>query len=261
MIKPLAALLAFALSLAGFAHAGDYGPKIGAREAAFGEKGDFAEVRRLSRLLLEKYSPERHLFIGIGRSPVSVIAFLQVLLGDEAALNFPLSGMGKMGQFDQVSYEDIAELEQEQAASMLPHFLHFLPAPQKLNGREIVLIDFAGTGKSLVRTYQQTLAFYQQQYPGAKVSIHGLGLTYDRAGRDRLKIEGLATIQIESDDYADRLIGRAYRDFAEYHQILSFPDPKFYKPPQKHGSGFQELKEQYRLRLQADACAEALRAS
>jgi hypothetical protein len=157
--------------------------------------------------------------------------------------------MADLGLYDQVSYQDSAELYEAQVDSVQPHFRHFLPTPDLLNGEEVLIIDYAASGMSLLRSVQEIKKFYRKEFPGRSVTVQGLGLTSPPSGKALLKREGLDQIPIESELFALNLRQRAYQDYAEFERPLSFPPPQFYRPPKKRGPQFELLKEEYAKRL------------
>src|SRR5688572_31364670 len=65
--------------------------------ATIGGKQHLSEVvynhlKTASKKLLEKYPPDQHVYIGLGRDPAPFVAFLQAI-GTEA-MSFPSSGKG-----------------------------------------------------------------------------------------------------------------------------------------------------------------------
>ena len=51
----------------------------------------YRDLSAAARELLRRYPADRHYFIGLGRDPAPIIAFLQNLGGRQLAINFPAS--------------------------------------------------------------------------------------------------------------------------------------------------------------------------
>jgi hypothetical protein len=103
-------------------------------------EGIYHEFRNATVELMRRYPPNEHFFIGLGRSPAPMVAFLQNLerKGQRAAVNFPASGLrsGRVAG-KEAAYEE--------------HFAHFIP-PEVLKGkRTIVIFDrsVSGSGGSI----------------------------------------------------------------------------------------------------------------
>lgn len=98
---------------------------------------DAAQYRDLSAAaqhLLETYPPDKHYFIGLGRDPAPIIAFLQNLGGKELALNFPASSN---------------ESSHATEAVLAAYVKKLVPEEVLTSGRTIVFVDATTSGRAL----------------------------------------------------------------------------------------------------------------
>lgn len=120
--------------------------------------------------LIERYLPEweyvalrsnelapfaDHVYIGVGQSLSPLIALLQAR--GVKAYNLPLSSF----RFDIDGWPDMDN--QLLIDYIFPHLDHFLPRPEVLNGRDIVVVDFAKTGATLFSARQAVSRYYKQE--------------------------------------------------------------------------------------------------
>lgn len=206
---------------------------------AFGD--DYAEIRRIAHMAREKFDFDKHHFIGVGRSPTSLLAFLRAIAGDSIASTIPLSAMKE--------FEDPGKITEARAAWLKIHFRHFLPKPAEFAGKDLVIVDFAGSGLGLLHSLLQIQKFYAEEYGIDSSRIKGLGLTDYASGRTRLKNAGIAYIQIEDSDYADHLRDRFYAGNSEFDAVEVPEVPGPYTPPPRHTERFNKLRDEYKARL------------
>ncbi len=99
----------------------------------------YQDIRNSTLDLLRRFSPNEYFFVGVGRSPVSNIAFLQAL-NPGIAMHFPASGLHAL---EKVPEAHVAEYAR--------HFAAFLPDEKALGGRKILLVDHGASGSSIAR--------------------------------------------------------------------------------------------------------------
>ncbi len=219
-------------------------PKISLEKAIFGAQSDYSEVKTITYAIMARYPPAQYLYVGVGRSPTPLIAFMKAVLGEEAAVNVPLTTMRAIrgGPYDLARIERKLDI----------HFDQFLPEASELRGKKVLVIDFALTGRSL----EETVAEIRRYFRHDGVTVNGFGLVY--ANEEDPATKRLRNLQIDhlqlSRRLGDRLFERAYSTYAEFDRfpvLDSVQGP--YEKPQANGSGnFQKLKEAFLKKAQAD---------
>ncbi len=167
--------------------------------AVIGKK-EFQSVQQVSTYILLQYPRNEYIYIGIGRSPVPVMAYLQT--EDETLVrNIPLTGF----RYGEVSTSPQLCLDEEKR--LYQHFDQFLPTHSDLNGRKkALIIDFSFTGRSISAAKK-----YFKKY----IKNHRNFLE---------EVQGLAICMEENEEE----IQRNYQDldvFALYGRSLIFKDP------------------------------------
>jgi len=99
----------------------------------------YKDIRNSTLDLLRSFSPEEYFFVGVGRSPMANIAFLQTL-NPKIAMHFPASGL-----------HSIEHVPEAHVDAYLRHFAALLPDEKTLGGRKILLIDHGYSGSSIAR--------------------------------------------------------------------------------------------------------------
>jgi hypothetical protein len=125
----------------------------------------------------ENYDPKFHIFIGIGRSPTPIIAFMQAASQDVVSINLPLKNirgfkLGGVNRLERPQMFNAAAIER-----LDQHFDHFLP--QDLQNKKIIVIDYADTGASLDIASQEIRRYYLQRQPNLNIEVIGLGIARD----------------------------------------------------------------------------------
>lgn len=117
------------------------------------------EISDLVTEITHRFPPDQYYYVGVGRSPTPIIALLQELGLD--ALNLPLTQLNShAANVDRrfpAGFEPLKPREQER---LFEHFERFLPTPQQLKGRRILLIDYTinGFGLRNARSYLRLFA-------------------------------------------------------------------------------------------------------
>jgi hypothetical protein len=145
---------------------------------------DYADLRDGAIEVLERFPPDTHYYVGIGRSPTPVIALLQNL-NSEIASTIPVSGLKVRN--DEATTPPPITLD----AAWTQHLAHFLPdsrlAELERSGRGIVVLDRATTGASvtlmanLIRRYVaqrgRSIRVDAVAFTRHPVSVHQIDLT------------------------------------------------------------------------------------
>ena len=102
---------------------------------SFLDSQEYSELRDVTLELLGRRPLAKNYFIGLGRDPAPIIAFLQNL-GDEIAMTFPASGKGRL-------YDDTPELR----AYFDDYCRRLIPRSVIEGDRDIVLVDQTRAGR------------------------------------------------------------------------------------------------------------------
>jgi hypothetical protein len=121
-------------------------------------KAAYTDLRNASMTMMQKYPPDQHVYIGLGRDPAPFIAFLQEIGAD--AMSFPASG----GSFAQSP-----ELDR--------HFEKLIPASVRNGQKTIVLIDQTRSGK----THAQIMPLLKSYLARTGSSAQVVGVVYNSA--------------------------------------------------------------------------------
>jgi hypothetical protein len=142
----------------------------------------YGEIRDASFALMKQFPPDKYYYIGLGRSPASMIAFLQNLSTQkdptDVAMNFPASGVRWA---EPVSYQK----------NYYKYFDKLVPADVWTGKRKILLVDRVGVyggsrrgntpyyssgqagGNSIVKMLKVFRAYIKDR--GHKVKVEGVG--------------------------------------------------------------------------------------
>ena len=150
----------------------------------------YTQIRDASLELLRRFDPSKHTFIGLGRSPTTIVAFLQNLgLGAERALNIPASGMRKRNP-------DSAAWDQ--------HLAQFFPLKALTSARDVVVFDRTSSGSSLIQAQQLLSDFLTRRGSGATVKLlafssharHPELASHPQIGPNRINIDEATTPEL-----------------------------------------------------------------
>ncbi|ALP53296.1 hypothetical protein Tel_09080 [Candidatus Tenderia electrophaga] len=125
---------------------------------------EYEQIRDFSAQLMKLYPPDRYYYIGLGKSPTPIIAFMQAT--GVPASNMPLSKFshrtkgrrdgGQLGLSEPLTGTQLAELER--------HFDNFIPSKEVLRGRDLLLIDFVQSGRSLIASADHLQDYITKKY-------------------------------------------------------------------------------------------------
>ncbi|MBE4974419.1 hypothetical protein IMX17_13580 [Serratia sp. X3] len=110
---------------------------------------EYQQLKRLALAIMDKVSTSWPVvFIGVGRSPTPLMAFLECYLGKAFVINLPLSGFrhNYLGENVSLLREPLTD---DQNKALLLHFQRFIPI-EKVRNSHVVVIDFIDSGASLV---------------------------------------------------------------------------------------------------------------
>ena len=123
----------------------------------------YQNVRDVGVRLMKKFRPDKHFFIGVGRSPVALVTFLREL-NDDLAMTFPASDMR-------------LEIQPAWRKEYFAHFAALIPKAVLDGDRTIVLFDRSREGKTLVRLKRYLQAYLKSIGSKTEVKVVGLSPT------------------------------------------------------------------------------------
>jgi hypothetical protein len=124
---------------------------FGAREIHLAQLEEplYQEVRHLTQKVLEICPPQECFYVGVGRSPTPVMALMELLF-PENLVTLPLTYFRY--DYPGASHSERGRyfLSKIQEQRLRLHLKRFLPSPEDLKNKKLLLIDFAITGESLL---------------------------------------------------------------------------------------------------------------
>lgn len=207
----------------------------------------------------ERYDPKNHIFVGIGKSPTPIIALMQAISSEVEALNLPLSNIRgfKPGGLNRYNYPQ--EYNPQLVARLYQHFDHFLP--QQVNGKRIIVIDFADTGETLIRSVEEIRRYYAYNNPSQVKRIIGLGLVDSSRTEERLLSKRYHTLRLHA-NLGSAMIYHKYKRLAQYEnfdlQYLDMSQPYIKTPIRSNRfnysnfESYNDLVKNYRKRAKTD---------
>lgn len=106
------------------------------------------ELKQLSDRVITAFPPQEFLYIGIGRSPATVIAELQGRLGKDAACNMPLSDFQFLETCKKRRVRFKQKMTPEEQKALFHHFDKILGS--RASNRKILIIDYVWSGSTLL---------------------------------------------------------------------------------------------------------------
>ncbi|MFA6003162.1 MAG: hypothetical protein WC881_03755 [Elusimicrobiota bacterium] len=103
------------------------------------EPGEYELFQDMAAEILQRFPPQRYYYVGVGRSPTVLLDILR-------ALDPAIAGQLPAGKATHARAEYIVG---ESAQQMQAHLSRFLPDPEALGGRKLLLIDHVESGLGL----------------------------------------------------------------------------------------------------------------
>ncbi len=126
---------------------------------------EYRDIKEVITTILRKYPPENFFYVGIGRSPISIMAAVEAL--EVPHRKFPLSKMTYMYSY--------AEKRTPEVLRQFHSYLSMnLPSVEQLQGRQILIVDQVGNGYALVNMMREFQDFYDTLGAKARVSCFGM---------------------------------------------------------------------------------------
>lgn len=136
---------------------------------------EYREVKAVIEEITEKFPPGRSVYIGVGQSPSLLMAALDSFTG-VVVVNLPLTAF---------RYQ-IDMLNEVQKARLFRHFKYFLPKKDFLANKNLVLIDYAHEGETIISVTNFMKSFLdEERYLGVK--LYGVAMMLVASEKQVLK--------------------------------------------------------------------------
>jgi hypothetical protein len=123
---------------------------------------EYEELKKLAFDLLATIPDDQSFYLGIGRTPTPLIAFLRCYLGKESVGQMPLSGFRH--NYPGENYSLLREpLSETQLEILKEHLKKFLPSQLITDDFSLIVIDFVDSGASLAAITQHIRKYLQDQ--------------------------------------------------------------------------------------------------
>jgi hypothetical protein len=172
----------------------------------------YNDISAAAMHLLKKYPADRHYFVGLGRDPAPIIAFLQNLGGKRLAVNFPASSNSSGSATKEILARYVAR---------------FIPAEVLRSGRTIVFVDATSSGRGL----DHYVPLIKPSLRGAKVIKAAFGV----------RNAGVANTSIYTNPGNKRVINTA--PFPEVDRFYVNPYENVVSEYPRHAPGYNKLSE------------------
>lgn len=147
---------------------------------SFSDKA-LAELNHLCQQIIHYFPPDQYFYIGIGRSPSAIIAWLQANYGNSAATQIPLSGFHLCPADDEGHIREPQFPSEDAAAKLFHHFDNYLRA-EVASDRRWLVIDVVMSGNSLKSAaYALTEYLYAHDQVGTPVEMLGIAEVFGDA--------------------------------------------------------------------------------
>ena len=205
------------------------------------------EVSEEVRAVKTQSSP---VFVGIGRSPTPIIAYLQNQ--NEMAINLPFSQGGGVESTLRVDHAMKAELELYK--NLKPHFDKFL-GKSLVPGKEVIMMDYSGTGLSYSLEYRLMTRYLHEACPTCRMkavvltdNVGFLDLRLESKFPSHSIPENVRIIDLSKkgsyQNFANYLRGGAYNIVAEYDAYPAFGGEEI-----KKNDAYEVFKKQMATKL------------
>lgn len=217
-------------------------------------KKEFESIEKVSLYILSHYPKDEYIYVGIGRSPVPVMAYLQ---SEENTLirNLPLTNF----RHGTETYPPLTHMEE---SKLFQHFDRYLPSDSELKGRaKILAIDLAVGGASLA-TSQSYLDKYIKSLRSKLTSVKGIAIVLESDAKqvesmypdlDTFPLKGGLNPE-RSDHFGMMMATKLYKDKAE-HQAFDIKNPTNFRTRpeyQEYVTEIRDAKQKHKLGLLND---------
>ncbi len=161
-------------------------------------------VKEINLEILEKYPPNEYFYLGVGRSPVPIIALFQEIHPDIAS-TVPLSSMGNFNSNNQEKVQK----------KLFQHFRKYFPSKKLLAGRKILLIDMTTSGKSFNETVNQTEVYLKSEGLINSLKPYAIVEANDQLAKE-LILKGWGVKDLGTNELAQLMERSAFHGYAEF---------------------------------------------
>lgn len=196
---------------------------------------EFEGTQELAEEILRLFPPSNYFYIGLGRSPTPIIAYLfqrnrdarQIEGLDRLVMNLPLSGFRPRLRtfFSHSNPHKLDEpLSKPQHEELQRHFARLLPSASQLGSRSILVIDYTQSARALIAATEHLQEYFnsQKSFLGSAPKVIPLALCV-REYLGTVKATGLTNILVipgsldDKSSIAYKIGGGDYYDkYAEY---------------------------------------------
>lgn len=205
-------------------------------------RDEFAAISKFASCITKKYSERDFLYLGVGRSPTAIIAYLQNQLGDDKAKNVPISKFkatdkcrdvssippcyqppfGNTKFYQTTQYFYYAPLTEQETALLYAHFDRFLLS--FIGTKNIVLIDLGYRGDTLCSMKEVLQKYFMDQKINNKIILFAMVQIDDMVNIDkRAEWAGYEIDSIFLDDncpFTEKLRNHGYDQYGEYGEFI-----------------------------------------
>lgn len=139
------------------------------------EQQEFEFIKSLASYIKTNFPSDQYYYVGIGRSPTLLIAYLK--LSDPNSAGF-LPATGVKWAPDVGVYTSDRYTQQGEKEAFQRHFTRFLPSLSELKGRKLLLIDHVQSGVGLRRVKQYINTLMELPYPAEDLALVFKGNTH-----------------------------------------------------------------------------------
>lgn len=221
---------------------------LGSSESSFAVIGkkEFESIEKISRHILSNYPKEQYIYVGVGRSPVPIMAYLQSEAGT-VVCNVPLTNF----RYGVGSYPKLNTSEEDR---LFQHFDDYLPSELERGERnKILLVDFAHVGTTIASSHYYFMRYIEPYRPALTV-VDGLVICMEAVSEvmkchypilDIFALPGSLRTETSSDQFDHLLMmfaSRMYLDKAEYTKF-DIKNPTVLKKREEYLNYVNEMKE------------------
>lgn len=188
---------------------------------------DYVGLKAVSRYIVKNYPPEQYLYVGVGASPVGVMAYLELSEGRSSIAHLPMTNVRSLYIESRREYVESDNFN----AVLKKHFQQFLP-DSLIKGRKILLIDFALGGGSITFVRDKLRFYFSQR--DRQTGVESLALVRNAEVESKLIESGHDVYRLGRRLRARMLTQSfdAYRKFEKFSPQL-VQNPNDYQPPKE----------------------------
>jgi hypothetical protein len=192
-------------------------------------RSQYHDVKGATLTLLKRFHPERHFFVGLGRDPAPIIAFLQNLGGRKLAVNFPASSNNGGS---------------ETPAVMRKYVRKLIPPEAFENGRTIVFVDVSSSGRGM----DHYVPLISPHLKGAKIKQAIFAVSNAALNKPQNKVRFVTTNYPDVNNYFSGIYENYISEYPR-HGIGASPFSDLDKPRPE----YQQYRDGLMRRMSADS--------